>query len=265
MMARDVRITEELRTPLARPSRLDPSGSRREWSPIRRWSRESSFAMALPSTAVIRRRRTRSAAGLIRRNRYRDFVRIGALDIARIHRSHVVVVDLAAGNRAIGVRRTRLRRRVQLCERPAGFRTAIHKVPCHVRGAAIPSERHGMLRGGGNSSSGQSDIQGRVRRVAGDRQCSADTARHLRVEVHRIGFSLTGIKDHVRCRAAQNESGTADRHVRDAGVRVSRARHFQLIRARRSNGHVSKTQARCARRQLNRGGRGVPTQIKDRR
>src|SRR5271170_1483564 len=107
-MARDVRITEEFRTPLARPSRRYPSGSRREWSPIRRWSRESSFSMALPATAVIRECRARSAARLIRRNRYGDLVRIGALDIARIHRGHVVVVDLAAGNRAIGVRRTRI-------------------------------------------------------------------------------------------------------------------------------------------------------------
>ena len=117
---------------------------------------------------------------------------------------------------------------------------------------------------GGNSSPGERNIQRRVRRVTRDRQGPAYSARRLRVEVHRIGFSLAGIQDHARCGASQNESGTADRHFRDGGVRVSRALHRQLTRAGRSHRHVSKTQARCARRQLHDSGRGGSAQINDR-
>src|SRR5271154_7332469 len=108
-----------------------------------------------------------ATGGLIRRNRYGDFVRISALNVARVHRGHIVVVNLAAGNRAVGIRRTRLRRRVQLAKRPAGFRTAIYEVSSHARGAALPCQRHGVLLSGGgsNSSPRESNIEGRVRRV----------------------------------------------------------------------------------------------------
>src|SRR5271156_2884694 len=154
----------------------------------------------------------RTFCGLIRWNRYGDLVRVSALDVAGVHGSHDEIVHLAIGNGVGGIGWIRVRGRVQLRIWSAGFRAAIHEVPCYGRAAWTPSECHSVLARSGDRRPGQSDRQRRIRCVARDCQCAGWTAWGCGIEIDGVSLRLAWTENQACCRTREAESATGDRH-----------------------------------------------------